>query len=111
VMVYQPHRFSRTRDLYEDFVQVLSGVDKLLLMEVYAAGEEAIPGADGRALSRSIRERGQVEPVFLPEKTELRSVLKSVLQDGDILLMQGAGDIGGLAINLSTEGLEESGDE
>ncbi|MFG1488207.1 UDP-N-acetylmuramate--L-alanine ligase [Oceanospirillum sp. HFRX-1_2] len=111
VMVYQPHRFSRTRDLYEDFVQVLSGVDKLLLMEVYAAGEEAIPGADGRALSRSIRERGQVEPVFLPEKSELKSVLKSVLQDGDILLMQGAGDIGGLAVSLAAEGLEESGDE
>lgn len=111
VMVYQPHRFSRTRDLYEDFVQVLSGVDKLLLMEVYAAGEETIPGADGRALSRSIRERGQVEPVFLPEKAELKSVLKSVLQDGDILLMQGAGDIGGLAVSLAAEGLEDSGDE
>jgi UDP-N-acetylmuramate--alanine ligase len=110
VMVYQPHRFSRTRDLYEDFVQVLSGVDKLLLMEVYAAGEEPIPGADGRALSRSIRERGQVEPVFIPEKTELKTVLKSVLQDGDILLLQGAGDIGGLASDLGIGGLKESED-
>ena len=106
VMVYQPHRYSRTRDLYEDFVQVLSGVDKLLLMDVYAAGEEVIPGADGRSLSRSIRERGQVEPVFIPEKTELKSVLRSVLQDGDILLLQGAGDIGGLALDLNACGLE-----
>ncbi len=105
VMVYQPHRFSRTRDLYEDFVQVLSGVDKLLLMEVFAAGEEVIPGADGRALSRSIRERGQVEPIFIPEKTELKKVLRSVLQDGDILLLQGAGDIGGLAVDLAAQGL------
>lgn len=108
VMVYQPHRFSRTRDLYEDFVQVLSGVDKLLLMEVYAAGEDAIPGADGRALSRSIRERGQVEPVFIPEKTELKTILRSVLQDGDILLLQGAGDIGGLASDLGIVGLKGS---
>ncbi len=111
VMVYQPHRFSRTRDLYEDFVQVLSGVDKLLLMEVYAAGEEVIPGADGRALSRSIRERGQVEPIFIPEKAELKKVLRSVLQDGDILLLQGAGDIGGLAVDLAAQGLDEQDGE
>lgn len=111
VMVYQPHRYSRTRDLYEDFVQVLSGVDKLLLMDVYAAGEDPIPGAEGRSLSRSIRERGQVEPVFIPEKSELKAVLRSVLQDDDILLLQGAGDIGGLAVMLNTEGLGETGDE
>lgn len=111
VMVYQPHRFSRTRDLYEDFVQVLSGVGKLLLMEVYAAGEEVIPGADGRALSRSIRERGQVEPIFIPEKAELKKVLRSVLQDGDILLLQGAGDIGGLAVDLAAQGLDEQDGE
>jgi len=111
VMVYQPHRYSRTRDLYEDFVQVLSSVDKLLLMDVYAAGEEAIPGAEGRSLSRSIRERGQVEPVFIPEKSELKAILKSVLRDGDILLLQGAGDIGGLAVKLGTEGLKELDDE
>jgi len=65
VMLYQPHRFTRTRDLYEDFVRVLSEVDGLLLMDVYSAGEPAIPGADGRALCRSIRQRGQVEPVFV----------------------------------------------
>ena len=111
VMVYQPHRYSRTRDLYEDFVQVLSGVDKLLLMDVYAAGEEPIPGAEGRALSRSIRERGQVEPIFIPEKSELKAILKSVLQDGDILLLQGAGDIGGLAVDLGNDGLKEADDE
>jgi len=111
VMVYQPHRYSRTRDLYEDFVQVLSGVDKLLLMDVYAAGEEPIPGAEGRALSRSIRERGQVEPIFIPEKSELKAILKSVLQDGDILLLQGAGDIGGLAVDLGNDGLKEVDDE
>lgn len=105
VMVYQPHRYSRTRDLYEDFVQVLSGVDKLLLMEVYAAGETPIPGAEGRALSRSIRERGQVEPIFIQEKNDLKNVLSSVLQEGDIILMQGAGDISGLAVELSQKGL------
>ncbi|MBZ2167164.1 UDP-N-acetylmuramate--L-alanine ligase [Marinobacter sp. F4216] len=105
VMLYQPHRFSRTRDLYEDFVRVLSEVDGLLLMEVYSAGEPAITGADGRALCRSIRQRGQVEPVFVEENSEIESLLKNVLQDGDLLITQGAGDIGGVAARLAAAGV------
>ena len=101
VMVYQPHRYSRTRDLYEDFVEVLSRVDVLLLLEVYAAGEEPVPGADSRSLCRSIRQRGQLEPIFVSDAGELGTILGGVLQDGDLLLTQGAGDIGGLSLGLS----------
>ncbi|PCM43839.1 UDP-N-acetylmuramate--L-alanine ligase [Marinobacter sp. ANT_B65] len=105
VMLYQPHRFTRTRDLYEDFVRVLSEVDGLLLMDVYSAGEPAIPGADGRALCRSIRQRGKVEPVFVEDNRKIESLLDSVLQDGDLLITQGAGDIGGVAIRLAEAGV------
>lgn len=105
VMLYQPHRFSRTRDLYEDFVRVLSEVDSLLLMDVYSAGEAAVPGADGRALCRSIRQRGKVEPLFVEDNREIESLLSSVLQDGDLLITQGAGDIGGIAIRLAEQGV------
>tara|TARA_R110001583_G_scaffold54751_7_gene167202 strand:+ start:2489 stop:3931 length:1443 start_codon:yes stop_codon:yes gene_type:complete len=104
VMLYQPHRFTRTRDLYEDFVRVLSEVDGLLLMDVYSAGEPAIPGADGRALCRSIRQRGKVEPVFVDDNRKIESLLESVLQDGDLLITQGAGDIGGVASRLAAAG-------
>jgi UDP-N-acetylmuramate--alanine ligase len=105
VMTYQPHRYTRTRDLFEDFSQVLSEVDVLLMLEVYAAGEQPIPGADGRALCRTIRQRGRVDPIFIEKNSELPKVLHSVLQDGDILLMQGAGDIGGIAARLASEEL------
>ncbi|XKH00126.1 UDP-N-acetylmuramate--L-alanine ligase [Marinobacter nauticus] len=108
VMLYQPHRFSRTRDLYEDFVRVLSEVDALLLMEVYAAGESAIPGADGRALCRSIRQRGNVEPVFVEKNDNIESVLSNVLRNGDLLITQGAGDIGGVAARLAAAGVAKS---
>lgn len=108
VMLYQPHRFSRTRDLYEDFVRVLSEVDALLLMEVYAAGESAIPGADGRALCRSIRQRGNVEPVFVEKNDNIENVLSNVLRDGDLLITQGAGDIGGVAARLAAAGVAKS---
>lgn len=93
VMVNQPHRYSRTRDLYEDFVEVLSEVDTLVLLDVYAAGEEPIPGADSRSLCRSIRQRGSLDPIFVSDKAEIESVLQNVLKDGDLLLTQGAGDI------------------
>ncbi|WP_067514670.1 UDP-N-acetylmuramate--L-alanine ligase [Endozoicomonas ascidiicola] len=106
VMIYQPHRYSRTRDLYEDFVDVLSKVDVLLLMEVYPAGEEPIPGADGRALCRSIRQRGQIDPIFVSRPEDVESVLADVLQDGDLLLAQGAGDIGALALRLARSELK-----
>lgn len=105
VMLYQPHRYSRTRDLYEDFVRVLSRVDTLLLLDVYSAGETVIPGADGRALAGSLRQRGEVDPLFVEDKSELPGLLANVLRPGDILLTQGAGDIGGIAQSLANAGL------
>ena len=100
VMVYQPHRFSRTRDLYDDFVQVLGDAQVLLLMEVYPAGETPIPGADSRNLCHSIRQRGQLDPIYIERGVDLAPIVKPLLRDGDILLCQGAGDIGGLAPQL-----------
>ena len=112
VMIYQPHRYTRTRDLYEDFVEVLSEVDVLLLLEVYPAGEEAIAGADSRSLCRSIRLRGQLDPVFVSDKENVADVLKGILQPGDLLLTQGAGDITSLAHQLKlTSLISDGGDE
>ncbi len=101
VMINQPHRYTRTRDLYEDFVQVLSEADVLLLMEVYAAGEEPIAGADSRSLCRSIRQRGSVDPVFVESVDAVPGVLKNLLKPGDLVLTQGAGNITALAHELS----------
>lgn len=106
VMLYQPHRYSRTHDLYEDFVRVLSEVDTLLLLDVYSAGEAPIPGAEGRTLAGSIRQRGQVDPLFVEHKSELPRLLSHVLRDDDILITQGAGDVGGIAISLAASRLE-----
>ena len=106
VMAYQPHRFTRTRDLYEDFVKVLSQVDVLLLLEVYSAGEQAIDGADSRSLCRSIRQRGQLEPIYVSDITELPKLLAESLNDQDIVLTQGAGNIGQIAKFLQTSKLE-----
>jgi len=105
VMVFQPHRYSRTKDLYEDFVEVLSEVDVLLLLEVYAAGEKKIPGADSRSLCRSIRLRDKVDPIYVRKETEVRHKLKTLLRPGDIVLTQGAGSVGGLAKELAKGGL------
>ena len=96
VVAFQPHRYTRTRDLFDDFCAVLAGADVLLLTEVYAAGEAPIPDADGRALARGIRARGQVEPVFVNKVAELPAALAPLLRDGDVLLGLGAGDIGTL---------------
>lgn len=101
VMVYQPHRYTRTRDLFEDFVQVLSQVDKLVLLDVYSAGEAVIPGADGRTLARSIRNRGQIDPIFVEKVDEVPPILADLLEPGDIVLTQGAGNVGGLAQQLA----------
>ncbi|MBI5450541.1 MAG: UDP-N-acetylmuramate--L-alanine ligase [Gammaproteobacteria bacterium] len=101
VMVFQPHRYSRTQDLFDDFARVLSTVDALLLMEVYSAGEKPIPNATGRALARAVRMRGQIDPIFVEKSGELAELLQGVLEDGDILLLQGAGDIGGIAAALA----------
>ena len=103
VMVYQPHRYSRTRDLYEDFAQVLSSVDQLLLLEVYPAGEAPIAGADSKSLCRSIRQRGQVEPIYVETVDDVATLLNGVLKPGDILLTQGAGNVGSLAPKLAVE--------
>ncbi len=109
VVVFQPHRYTRTRDLFEDFVQVLSAVDVLVLLEIYAAGEEPISGADGRALTAAIRARGQVEPVFVERIDELSEVLPGLLHDDDILLTLGAGSIGTVAPQLlQTLGVENN---
>ncbi|MDH5444891.1 MAG: UDP-N-acetylmuramate--L-alanine ligase [Gammaproteobacteria bacterium] len=100
VLAFQPHRYSRTRDLFEDFAMVLSEVDVLVLLEVYPAGEDPIAGADGRSLSRAIRTRGQVEPVFVESIEQLPETLKGVLQDRDLVLTLGAGSIGAMATQL-----------
>jgi UDP-N-acetylmuramate--alanine ligase len=101
VMAFQPHRYSRTSMLFDDFARVLSDVDVLLMLEVYAAGEEPIAGADGRSLCRSIRARCSVDPIFVPLISDLRQILDNVLNDNDILLLQGAGNIGAIATELT----------
>lgn len=100
VLAFQPHRYTRTQEQFDDFVKVLSRVDVLLLTEVYAAGEAPIAGADGRTLSRAIRIRGQVEPVFVEPVAELAGLLASLVRDGDIVMTMGAGDIGTIAAGL-----------
>jgi len=100
VLVFQPHRYSRTRDLMDDFANVLSDADALVLLDVYAAGEEPIAGADGRTMARAVRTRGAVEPVFVENLEDLADVLDDVLLDGDLVLTMGAGDIGAYAHSL-----------
>src|SRR5690606_23850484 len=94
VVAFQPHRYSRTRDLLDDFAAVLSDVDALLLAEVYAAGEAPIPDADGRALARAIRVRRRIDPVLVSTAAELPAALEAVARDGDMVIFAGAGDIG-----------------
>lgn len=102
VMMFQPHRFSRTRDCFDDFVDVLSQVDQLLLLEVYPAGEKPIVGADSRSLARSIRLRGEVEPILIdPVEGNLQNVIQKVLQPNDLLLTQGAGNVGAISLELA----------
>ncbi len=101
VMVFQPHRYSRTRDLYEDFVEVLSQVDCLLLLDVYGAGEVPIASADSKSLARSIRQRGQIEPIYVGDIEQLPELLKNQLQDGDMVITQGAGNIGVISRQLA----------
>ncbi|MBJ7576043.1 UDP-N-acetylmuramate--L-alanine ligase [Luteimonas sp. MC1828] len=107
VVAFQPHRYSRTRDLLDDFAGVLSGVDALVLTEVYPAGEAPIANADSRALARAIRARGRIDPVVVGGPSELRDVLPDILQDNDLLLVMGAGDIGHVAQQLASEGFPE----
>jgi UDP-N-acetylmuramate--alanine ligase len=100
VLAFQPHRYSRTRDLLDDFARVLSSTDVLLVTEVYAAGETPIAGADGRAICRAVRSRGHIEPVFVPRIEELHAALLDLLQDGDVVVTMGAGHIGAVAHEL-----------
>jgi UDP-N-acetylmuramate--alanine ligase len=100
VVAFQPHRYTRTYDLFDDFTAVLAEIDTLLVTEVYAAGEKPIPGADGRALCRAIRARGRTDPIFVPDVNELPAVLAGLLQPNDIVLTLGAGDIGRVAAAL-----------
>lgn len=101
LMIYQPHRYTRTRDLYEDFVEVLSQVDSLVLLEVYSAGEDPIIGADSRHLCRSIRLRGQLDPIFVETVEGVPDLVADIVRPGDIVLTQGAGNVGTLATQLA----------
>jgi UDP-N-acetylmuramate--alanine ligase len=106
VVAFQPHRYTRTRDLLDDFAAVLSDVDAVVLTEVYAAGEAPITGADAKSLARAIRARGRIDPVVVPNAKALRGVLPDVLQDGDLLILMGAGDIGAAAQDIAANGFE-----
>ena len=100
VVIYQPHRYTRMRDLFEDFSQILSQAECLIILDVYSAGEEAITGADSRSLCRAIRSRGLVDPVFVEDKDTVPDILSSLLEENDLLLTLGAGDIGSLSKQL-----------
>ena len=101
VLAFQPHRFTRTRDLFEDFVRVLSGVDVLLLAEVYPAGESPIVAADGRSLARALRLAGKVEPIFVEDISEMPAAIRRIAEDGDVVITMGAGSIGGVSAQLT----------
>ncbi len=107
VVAFQPHRYSRTRDLFDDFCAVLSDADALLLTEVYAAGETPLSEADSRALARGIRARGRVEPVLVKTVSDAPAALEAMLRDGDVLLTVGAGDIGTLPALIAQQWIED----
>ena len=107
VLAFQPHRYTRTRDCFEDFVRVLSTVDALVLSEVYSAGEAPIVAADGRALARAVRVAGKVEPVFVDSIDALADAVTTVVQDGDVVITMGAGSIGGVPGQLAHETPEQ----
>ncbi|GAB1259425.1 UDP-N-acetylmuramate--L-alanine ligase [Aurantivibrio plasticivorans] len=106
VMIFQPHRYSRTRDLYEDFVDVLSKVDVLVMLEVYSAGEQPVPGADSRHLCRSIRNRGLVDPIFVEGIDGVPDVIRDIVEADDIVITQGAGNVNALAMDLAKRQLK-----
>jgi UDP-N-acetylmuramate--alanine ligase len=101
LLVFQPHRYSRTRDLLDDFANVLAGVGALVVTEVYAAGEAPIAGADGKAICRAVRAYGQVEPVYLEKLEDLPEALLHIAADGDVVVTMGAGSIGAMAPQLA----------
>jgi UDP-N-acetylmuramate--alanine ligase len=101
VLAFQPHRYTRTRDLFEDFVRVLSTADALLLVEVYAAGEPPIVAADARSLARAVRVAGKVEPVFVEDVAQLAAAIRRVVRDGDVVVTMGAGSIANVPAQLT----------
>ena len=105
VLAFQPHRYTRTRDLFEDFVRVLSQADAVLLTEIYAASEAPIVAADGRALARALRVAGKVEPVFVENVNDLAAMLADFIRDGDVVLTMGAGSIGQVPARLAEMGV------
>ncbi len=111
VVVFQPHRYTRTRDLFEDFAAVLGEPEVLVLTEVYSAGEDRISGADGRSLARSIRNRGQVDPIFVDDIKSVADALLNILEHNDVLLTLGAGSVGALAASLPERFLKEFSNE
>ena len=111
VMVFQPHRYSRTRDLYEDFVQVLSQVDVLLVLDVYAAGEEPIAGAGSKNLCGSIRQRGMIDPIFVEQIEEVPKLLGDLVRGGDLVMTQGAGSVSKLVAMLADSKLQSEASE
>jgi len=104
VLAFQPHRYTRTRDLFEDFVKVLSTTDVLVLAEVYAAGEQPIVAADGRALAHALRVAGKVEPVFVEDIADMPATILNVVRDGDVVMTMGAGSISGVPAKLAAQG-------
>jgi UDP-N-acetylmuramate--alanine ligase len=100
VLAFEPHRYTRTRDLLDDFARVLATVDALVVTEVYAAGEAPIAGADGKAICRAVRSHGRVEPVFVDKMENLSAALARIVQDGDVVVTMGAGSIGGVPAEL-----------
>jgi len=105
VLAFQPHRYSRTRDLFEDFVKVLATPDVLLLAEVYPAGEAPIVAADGRALARALRTSGKLEPIFVETIADMPAAILNVARDGDVVLTMGAGSISGVPNQLTNESI------
>ena len=100
VLAFQPHRYTRTRDCFEDFVKVLGQADSVLLAEVYAAGEAPIVAADGRSLARAVRVAGKVEPLFVDEIGAMPQAILDMARDGDVVMCMGAGTIGGVPAKL-----------
>ena len=103
VLAFQPHRYTRTRDLFEDFVGVLSRADALILAEVYPAGEAPIVAADGRSLARAVRVAGKVEPVFVEDIAQMAEAIRRVARDGDVVITMGAGSIGAVPAQLAAK--------
>jgi UDP-N-acetylmuramate--alanine ligase len=104
VLAFQPHRYTRTRDCFEDFVKVIGQADAVMLTEVYAAGEAPIVAADGRSLARAVRVAGKVEPVFVDDIANLPDAIMELARAGDVVICMGAGSIGGVPAKLVEAG-------